>query len=42
MTFEEFKAEMLNDPEVKAEYDALEPEYELIKQIIIASITGES
>ena len=30
------KAELFKDPEFKAEYDALEPEYELIKQIISA------
>jgi len=36
MNFEEFEAEMLKRPGVKAEYDALAPEYELIKQIITA------
>lgn len=36
MNFEEFEAEMLKSPGVKAEYDALAPEYELIKQIITA------
>ncbi len=30
------EAELLKDPEFKAEYDALEPEYELIRQIISA------
>lgn len=30
MTFEELKKEVLSDPEVKKEYDALEPEYQLI------------
>lgn len=36
MNFKEFEAEMLKRPGVKAEYDALAPEYELIKQIISA------
>jgi len=36
MNFEEFEAEMLKRPGVKAEYDVLAPEYELIKQIITA------
>lgn len=31
-----FEAELLKDPEFKAEYDALESEYELIRQIISA------
>lgn len=30
------EAELLKDPVFKAEYDALEPEYELIRQIISA------
>lgn len=30
------KAELFKDPEFKAEYDALEPEYQLIRQIIKA------
>ena len=30
MTFEELKKEVLSDPEVKKEYDALEPEFQLI------------
>ncbi len=30
------KEELFKDPEFKAEYDALEPEYELIRQIISA------
>ncbi|MBC8230220.1 helix-turn-helix transcriptional regulator [bacterium] len=34
MNFKEYKAQLLNDPEIKEEYDRLEPEYELIKSII--------
>lgn len=34
MKFKDFKQEMLNDPEVKAEYDHLTPQYELIRQVI--------
>lgn len=34
--FENLKNELLKDPEIKAEYDSLEPEYELIKKIIKA------
>lgn len=34
--FDVFKAEMLKNPAVKAEYDALEPEYQLISQLIDA------
>lgn len=34
--FDRFKAELLKDPEFKAEYNALEPEYELIRQLIQA------
>lgn len=30
------KAELFKNPALKAEYDALEPEYELIKQLIEA------
>ncbi len=30
MTYEELKKEVLSDPEVKKEYDALEPEFQLI------------
>ena len=36
MNYDEYKAELLKDPDVKAEYDALEPEYDLIRQIIKA------
>jgi len=34
MNFKEYKDQLLNDPEIKEEYDRLEPEYELIKSII--------
>lgn len=34
MTHKELKEKYLKNPEVKAEYDALEPEYQLIKAII--------
>lgn len=36
MDYEKFRAELLQDPEVKAEYDRLAPEYEIIKAIIDA------
>jgi len=36
--FEEFKRELLSDPEVKREYDALAPEFEIAEQIIKARI----
>lgn len=36
--FEEFKNELLSDPEVKKEYDALEPEYDIIQAMIDARI----
>ena len=34
MNYSDFKEKILNNPEVKSEYDALEPEYQLIKAII--------
>ena len=34
--FDMFKAELLKNPKIKAEYDALAPEYELIEQLITA------
>lgn len=34
--FEKFKTEILSDPEVKAEYDALEPEFDIIQAMINA------
>ncbi|MCD7858579.1 MAG: helix-turn-helix domain-containing protein [Firmicutes bacterium] len=36
MTFEEFKREELKKPDVRAEYDALEPEFSLMKAMIEA------
>lgn len=33
-TFESFKAEALSDPEVRAEYDALEDDYQLKRRMI--------
>jgi len=33
-TFEAFKAEALSDPEVRAEYDALEDDYQLKRRMI--------
>jgi ribosome-binding protein aMBF1 (putative translation factor) len=33
-TFKQFKVEALKNPAVKAEYDALRPEYEVVKTII--------
>lgn len=35
-SFEEFLAQQLKDPELKAEYDALEPEYAVIRALIEA------
>jgi len=32
--YEDFKAELLADPEVRAEYEALEPEFRLIRDIL--------
>ncbi|QBQ63747.1 XRE family transcriptional regulator [Actinobacillus indolicus] len=34
MNFNEFKQKSLQNPEIKREYDALKPQYELIKQLI--------
>lgn len=36
MTHDEFVTELLADPEVKAEYDALEPEFTLLRSILKA------
>lgn len=33
-TFEAFKAEALNDPEIRAEYDAFEDDYQLKRRMI--------
>ena len=37
-TFEEFKKEALKDPVFKVEYEALRPEFELLKKRIRAKI----
>lgn len=34
MNYNELKKQLLSDPEVKAEYDVLEPEYQLIRDMI--------
>lgn len=34
MNFKEYKTQLLANPEIKKEYDRLEPEYELIRSII--------
>lgn len=34
MEWEEFKKELLKDPEFKKEYEKLEPEYRIIRQIL--------
>ncbi len=36
MKFRDHLKEELKDPEFKSEYEALEPEYEIIRQIILA------
>jgi predicted transcriptional regulator len=36
--FEQIKAELLADPEVKAEYDALAPEFEIATELIRARL----
>ncbi len=38
MTLEEVKEQLMKNPEFKAEYEALEPEYALIRQVIQARI----
>ena len=34
MNYTELKKELLSDPKVKAEYDALEPEYQFIRDML--------
>ena len=36
--FDEFKEELLSDPNVKKEYDALGPEYDIIQAMIDARV----
>ena len=39
MTFKEYKERALeNDPELRAEYEALAPQYEIIKSVIAARL----
>ena len=33
-SFEQFEAELLEKPEIRAEYEALKPKYEMIKSLI--------
>ena len=37
-TFEEFKKEVMKDPKVRAEYERLRPEFEVLKKRIKAKI----
>ena len=37
-SYREYRDEALKDPEVKAEYDALQPEYDIIQAMIDAGI----
>lgn len=37
--YKDYKEKVLNDPEVKKEYDALQPEYDLIQAMIDARIS---
>lgn len=32
--YEDFKAKLLSDPEVRAEYDALKPKYDIVRTLI--------
>ena len=36
MTHEELKAKALANPDVKAEYDALAPEFNLLREMLLA------
>lgn len=38
MNLDQFKAELLKNPEIQTEYEALSPEYDLMRQIIKARI----
>lgn len=38
MTFDDFLNEQLQDPEFKAEYDALEPEFTIMQALIDAEV----
>jgi len=36
MRYEEFKAQVLSDEEARIEYDRLEPEYQIVREMIMA------
>lgn len=36
--FQKFKEELLKDPEVRTEYEALKPEYEVIRALVSARL----
>lgn len=36
-SYEEFKAELLRNPEIRKEYEALKPKYEAIKKAMVAT-----
>ena len=38
MNLDQYKAELLKNPEIQMEYDSLTPEYDLMRQIIQARI----
>ena len=38
-SYEEFRKELLNDPEVAVEYEALEPEFDIIRSLMEARIS---
>jgi ribosome-binding protein aMBF1 (putative translation factor) len=38
ISYSQMKKELLSDPEVKRQYDALEPEYRLIRSVIDARL----
>jgi hypothetical protein len=38
IAFEDFKARLLADPEVRAEYDALAPEFEIASELLRARL----
>lgn len=40
-SYEEFRKELLNDPDVAAEYEALEPEFDIIRSLMEARIQSE-
>ena len=41
MNYTELKKQLLSDPEVKAEYDALEPEYQFNLDMFQEQMSGE-